>query len=204
VKALEMLTRRFPDVGWKVCIEQTKPGSRIGHYSYKPRWRSDASGTGQVVTRKEMYDFARKALDLLIAWPSHNQDTLGDLVESLQGMPEEDQTKVWDLIGKWSQKAGEAAKAALRERVRRLPSRGVAATASLGKPRVSVPAEPMRAFSPVTQSSGTAGYSPINGRRNPPTRSKMGNSTTESATSGSTSYAVKRWSRSWPRGISRG
>ena len=119
VKALEMLNRRFPDVGWEICIEQIKPGSRIGHYSYRPRWRSDASGAGQVVTRKEIYDFNRKALDFLIAWPSHDEKTLGDLVESLQGMPEEDQTKVWDLIDEWSQNAGEAAKAALRERIRR-------------------------------------------------------------------------------------
>ena len=119
VKAVEMLTRRFPDVGWEICIEQIKPGSRIGHNSYRPRWRSDASGAGQVVTRKEMYDFAREALDFLIAWPSHDEKTLGDLVESLQGMPEEDQTKVWDLIDEWSGKAGEATKAALRERIRR-------------------------------------------------------------------------------------
>ena len=118
-KALSMLTRRFPDVGWEICIEQIKPGSRIGHYSYRPRWRSDASGAGQVVARKEMYDFARMALDLLIAWPSHDEKTLGDLVESLQGMPEEDETKVWDLIDEWSQKAGEVAKTALRERIRR-------------------------------------------------------------------------------------
>ena len=47
VKALEMLTKRFPDVGWEICIEQIKPGSRIGHYSYRPRWRSDASGPGR-------------------------------------------------------------------------------------------------------------------------------------------------------------
>lgn len=119
VKAVEMLIRRFPDVGWEICIEQIKPGSRIGHYSYRPRWRSDASGAGQVVMRKEMYEFDRKALDLLIAWRSHDERALGDLVESLQGMAEDDQTKIWNLIDVWSQKAGEAAKAALRERIRR-------------------------------------------------------------------------------------
>ncbi len=119
VKALNMLTKRFPDVGWEICIEQIKPGSRIGHSSYKPRWRSDASGAGQVVTREEMYDFNRKALDFLIAWPSQNEETLGDLVDSLQGMPEEDQTKVWYLIDEWTRNAGETAKAALRECIRR-------------------------------------------------------------------------------------
>jgi hypothetical protein len=118
-KALVILTRRFPDVGWEICIEQIKPGSRIGHYNYRPRWRSDASGAGQVVTRREMYDFVRMALDLLIAWPTHDEKTLGDLVECFQGMPEEDETKIWNLIDEWSRNAGEVAKAELRERIRR-------------------------------------------------------------------------------------
>ena len=119
IKVLEMLTRRFPNVGWAICIGQIKPGPRIGHDNYRPRWRSDASGAGQIVMPKERYDFDRKALDLLIAWPSHDETTLSDLIESLQGMPEEDKTKVWNLIDEWSRNAGEAAKATLRERIRR-------------------------------------------------------------------------------------
>lgn len=119
VKALEILTKRFPDVGWEICIEQIKPGSGIGSYSYRPSWRSDASGAGQVVTYKEIHDFTRKALDFLINRPVHDEKTLGDLVESLQGMPEEDQIKVWDLIETWSRSAAEVPKAELRERIRR-------------------------------------------------------------------------------------
>src|SRR5438128_1647350 len=82
-----------------------------------PRWRSDASGAGQVVTEKEMIDFARRALDIVIAWSPHDERTLGDLVESLERMLDEYQTMVWDLISKWSRNAGESAKAALRERI---------------------------------------------------------------------------------------
>lgn len=119
VKALEMLTKRFPDVGWDICIEQIRPGPRFGHYSYRPHWRSDASGAGQGVTRKERYDFCQVALDILITWPSHDENTLGSLVEVLPGMPDEDQIKSWKLINEWSRKAGDAAKAALRERIRR-------------------------------------------------------------------------------------
>lgn len=119
IKLLEMLARSFPDVAWKIALEQINPGSRIGHYSYRPRWRSDASGAGQVVTRKELYEFSRKALNVLIAWPAHDEKTLGDLVESLQHMSEEDQTKVWDFIDQWSATAAEPAKAELRERIRR-------------------------------------------------------------------------------------
>jgi hypothetical protein len=119
IKALERLANQFPNVGWKVCVQQLKPGDRIGSYSYKPRWRSDASGAGQVVSPKERYEFGRKALDLLLDWPSHDEMTLGDLVECLQGLPEEDELKVWNLIDRWHRSADEAAKAVLRERIRR-------------------------------------------------------------------------------------
>ena len=118
VKVLEILNKRFPDIGWMICIAQIQSGPQTAFPNYRPRWRSDASGAGQVVTRKEIYDFERKALDLLIAWPSHDEKTLGDLIESLSSMSEKDQTKVWDLIQEWSQNATESAKAALRERIR--------------------------------------------------------------------------------------
>jgi len=121
VKALETLTKRFPDIGWQISIEQFEPHSRIGHYSYRPRWRSDASGAGQpVITMGELRAFGRKALDLALAWPKHDDVTLSDLVERLDGMPAEDQSVVWDLIDAWSDKqTNENAKAHLRERIRR-------------------------------------------------------------------------------------
>lgn len=118
-KVLRMLAQSYPDVAWEIALEQIKPGSQIGHSSYRPRWRSDASGSGQVVTSKEMDEFRRKALDLLIEWREHDEKTLGDLVECLQVMPEADETKVWDFIDHWSATADEATKAKLRERIRR-------------------------------------------------------------------------------------
>jgi addiction module HigA family antidote len=119
VKVLKRLTERYPDIGWEICVEQIKPDLQIGEYNYKPHWRSDASGAGQPVTHKEMYDFCREVLDILINWRSHDENTLSNLVESLQGMPEKDQTKVWDLIDEWTKKAGDTAKATLRECIRK-------------------------------------------------------------------------------------
>lgn len=120
IKVLEMLAGRFPDIAWQICVEQFRPGDRIGHSSYRPRWRSDASGAGQTVTRGERYEFARKALTLAIAWPHHDDSTLGDLVERLGGIGPEDQIAVWDLIDSWSEaNADDRARAALRERIRR-------------------------------------------------------------------------------------
>ena len=119
---LEILTKRFPDIGWRICVKQLN-SRQMGFDSYRPRWRSDASGAGQRVTRKEMSTFTRKALDLALAWSEHDQRTLGDLVERIQmiqKISEKDQETVWDLIDTWAASEADGnAKADLRERIRR-------------------------------------------------------------------------------------
>lgn len=120
MKALETLTKRFPDSGWQICIAELNAGPQMALPSYRPRWRSDASGAGRAVTLKECNEFRRKALNLALAWPAHNQKTLSDLVERLSRMPEQDQIVVWNLIDAWADsEADERAKAGLRERIRR-------------------------------------------------------------------------------------
>ncbi len=120
IAALEMLMRRFPEIGWQICVEQFTAYQQTGFDSYRPRWRNDATGAGRRVTGEERKKFIRKAIDLAIAWPKHDQKTLGDLVEQLQQMPKEDQSKVWDLIDAWgASEANESAKADLRDRIRR-------------------------------------------------------------------------------------
>ncbi len=119
-KALAILTKRFPRLAWQVCLYHFTRRSRLGHYSYRPRWRSDAHGAGLPVTGKEKDEFARNSLDLAIAWTKHDANTLGDLVENLHGLPEEDQHKVWSLIESWAKtEKDDKLKAVLRERVRR-------------------------------------------------------------------------------------
>lgn len=63
---------------------------------------------------------ARKALDLAIGWPAHDESTLSDLVERLRGIPPEDQQAVWSSIEAWAaREQDEGRKAALRESIRR-------------------------------------------------------------------------------------
>jgi hypothetical protein len=119
-KALEALASKFPAIGWEICVAQFAPGHQVGGYSHRPRWRSDASGAGQPLkTWGEIQPFGRKALDIALAWPFHDDKTLGDLIANLQGLPEEDQETVWDLVEKWAAKeTAEGRKATLRERIR--------------------------------------------------------------------------------------
>ena len=120
MQSLETLTKRFPDIGWEICIAQLDAGPQMAVPAYRPRWRSDASGVGHMVLSEEIRNFMRKALDLVLAWPVHDRNTLGDLVEQVQGLPDEDQTKVWNLIDEWAEsETDEQAKAGLRERIRR-------------------------------------------------------------------------------------
>jgi hypothetical protein len=57
---------------------------------------------------------------LAIAWPAHTASTLGDLVQHMEGIPDEDKTRVWDLIDAWAaRETDEKSKAALCETIRR-------------------------------------------------------------------------------------
>ena len=121
MKALDMLCSRFPEIGWQICIEEIESGSHIGNCSYRPRWRSDASNAGRPVPVAESNTFARKALEFVLTRPRHDQATLGEVVERLPTIGEEDHNSVWDLIESWADSEQvESAKAGLMERIREL------------------------------------------------------------------------------------
>lgn len=123
IRTLEMLARRSPAIGWKICVEQFAAGSRIGSYNHRPTWRNDASGAGQPVKVGEYRQFALKAIDIALAWPEHNHNTLGDLIERLHVLQTVDEIyspMVWNLVDRWTDETrDENGKAALRERIRR-------------------------------------------------------------------------------------
>ena len=120
VQALEALCRRFPDIGWQVCIQQFERGQQIAFPSARPCWRNDAAGAGYGVPDSHRCEFARKALDLAISWPTHDKATLGDLVERLDSMPDHARLSVWNCIDAWLQtETDEKARAELREKIRR-------------------------------------------------------------------------------------
>ena len=121
IVALEMLVRRHPAIGWNICINELKRGPRMGTYSHRPGWRSDASGAGEPLsTGEEVRAFIHKALELVLAWPEHDGKTLNELVELIPDIPDEEEATVWELIDAWSKSETDAReKAELAERIRR-------------------------------------------------------------------------------------
>ena len=119
-RALETLTKNFPDVGWKVCVDQCKPSSAVAFANTRPRWRTDALDAGEAVTVGERKVGHRKAVELALDWEAHDEHTLGDLVERLEALGPDHRKKVWELISAWNGTGPtDSQKAVLRERIRR-------------------------------------------------------------------------------------
>ena len=115
---LGRVLEEFPEVAWKLCVDNVNPRSSFGYFTRKPRWRNDASGAGDIVPDAEAHEFLRQVLALMIGWPHHDEKTLGDLVRILGALPEKHELKLWELIDDWSRGSSEDAKAELREQIR--------------------------------------------------------------------------------------
>jgi len=121
LRVISLLAAKFPKVAWKICIEQVDSGSKVGHYSHKPKWRNDAYGFGEPFkTWDPIFAFVREIIDLLLNWKGgHSKDMLCDLIQCLPDLSDEHQSKVWNLVTSWATaSASDIDKAYLREKIR--------------------------------------------------------------------------------------
>ena len=120
IAALEMLADRFPDIAWQLCIQQIGTHDNPCENCYRPRWRSDALGSGESVSQSERYIFASKALDLVLGWPTHEVAMLRDLIERVDELEEKNQLKIWKLVDSWADTTQDPhARAGVAESIRR-------------------------------------------------------------------------------------
>lgn len=120
VKVFKGLCSRYPTLGWSLCIGQLDYRGSSATQNHRPRWRDNATNAGRVATNGEHFGFIREVIDLVLNWQQHNERTLGDLVDRLEGFSDQDQLRIWDVIDQWADSApSEDAKADLRERIRR-------------------------------------------------------------------------------------
>lgn len=118
-KALASLVKKFPAIGWRICIAQFPMGHETGHYNHRPRWRNDASGFGEHVSAHERSEFIKEAFEISISIPHHSFETLSDLIKHTQTFPEDYQLRVWELVESWLKENNSAqVKTELRERIR--------------------------------------------------------------------------------------
>ena len=118
IKVLEMVTGRFPDIGWKLCMAELAPGKRIATDNRRPRWREDASGAGTPVPEAEICQFNRRVIEIALSWHRHDLDTLRDLWNYVGDLPDQDQVVVHNLVAGWAETATDNDKATLWRQIR--------------------------------------------------------------------------------------
>lgn len=120
VNLIKRLAEKFPGIAWKLCVGQFGAHHQTGHYSHKPRWRSDGYGFGEPFpTWGPVMAFVREMVEMALTWKEYSLEMLCDLVERLHDLTDADQNRVWTLIEAWAQtKASDADKAEMREKIR--------------------------------------------------------------------------------------
>ena len=139
VRALDALVARHPEIGWWVslCMARRPRAPGIVPRCYRPQWRGDRSHTGRPATLDQDHRLVRKARDICLNWPMHDEKTLGDLVEGIEELDDPARQAVCDLIDRWvDEPQSDRAKESLRERIRRCAyTRGFRTSATVARIR---------------------------------------------------------------------
>ena len=118
IQLLKELVRKFPDIGWRICISQFL-GSfpQTAFPASKCIWRNNCGPN--TVTKKDVYDFRNAAVEIALTWASYTFEQLLDLVSHIYGLTTEQQDKIWLLIEDWAlNQATESEKITMREKLR--------------------------------------------------------------------------------------
>ena len=118
IQVFERLSQAAPDVAWRLCCNQLKPGARAGEFSAKPRWRKDSDGFGHGVSREDDECFQLRCCEYLLTRDHYARQELADLIWLLRSLPDARSSDVWELIDQWRRNADEQDRAWLRDRVR--------------------------------------------------------------------------------------
>ena len=122
MKALEGLVDRHPEIGWSMSLSMARVPrtSIVALPNCRPQWRGNPSSPGRPIMLDEGRRFARKAREICLNWPMHDERTLGDLVDSLEELDDPTRNKVCDLLHRWAaEPQSDQAKESLGERIRR-------------------------------------------------------------------------------------
>jgi addiction module HigA family antidote len=120
LRVLKDLAGRYPEIAWRLCIAQLKPGPRFGSGSHKPKWRNDGLGYGEPLpTWEPIIAFARDMVAMALTWKTgYTTAMLCDLVSCVPALPNDDRDRVWLILADWAKSAPDSEKALVREHIR--------------------------------------------------------------------------------------
>lgn len=118
IQLLKELVRKFPDIGWRICISQfPSTSAQTAFPASKCIWRNNCAQN--TVTEQDVYDFWNASVEIALTWASHTFEQLLDLVNHIHGLTPKQQNKIWFLIKDWAlNQATESEKITMREKLR--------------------------------------------------------------------------------------
>lgn len=119
LNVLDYIVRSTPEVGWRLCVELLPKHHDTSNLNHLPRWRGDTSLAGHQPPATEIRETAEAARQTVFTWTAHDEATLGDLVDRARSFPEDDRSRIWDMVEEWSTGASDQARSLLRDRIRR-------------------------------------------------------------------------------------
>lgn len=97
--AIRMLVDKYPDVGWRVCIQEMTPrGSMLYIANYKPKWRPVVGRGTDMDEEEEAYIILNEMRELVLSRLLYTTEMVYDLVEIVVAFHIEDQLKVWRIV----------------------------------------------------------------------------------------------------------
>jgi addiction module HigA family antidote len=120
IAVVKQICTKFPKIGWQLCISQFSSNHEIGHYSHKPKWRSDGYGFGEPLkTWPPIDEFRIAMVELVLAWPAFTTLMICDLIARLQDLDTKYQETVWQRVKIWADdQISETDRAEVREKIR--------------------------------------------------------------------------------------
>ena len=120
IETLRHVYKKFPDVGFKLCVSLVD--NRLDHAmdNARPHWRDDAADVGRSITQGEYVQMVLTAADLLIATVPRSIGEVQELIIHHSVFPPDHKIKLWKLIRAWIDSSpNDEDKAAVRETIRR-------------------------------------------------------------------------------------
>lgn len=142
IKVLQAIEQAYPEVAWPLAMEIVDQRLGHGHYSVRPRYRSDAVGFGHQANGADRA-IMPVAADLLLARPGKTLPQVLKLIDKTWCFHGEYENRLWDAVEAWLENADEATRVTVRERIRQIALRP---RQSRKKPKKMPPARALALF----------------------------------------------------------
>lgn len=119
IRKVEAFAKTRSPAAWRLLMRQLSNHDHASANAH-PRWRNDAAGREARPMHDDQFAMQRKALDLLLAWPTYTTDQLGELFELFADLPDEDRGTIVDRAEAWlAEGPSDHDRSELAERLRR-------------------------------------------------------------------------------------